>query len=232
MQIANEPGLNPECIRVLSWNVMKQAKAVLNRDLGGFSSQLDLALLQEVHVEGRGLHHFNEGWHRSFAPGFRLPGRTTGVMTLSNAGHRSENCYIHPEPLLRTPKAANLTTYGLEETDAQLLVINLHAINFSLGMRVYRRQLTDLLNHMDNHEGPVIFAGDFNAWHDLRRQLLDNAVLQHGLHEVEFEEDNRTRLFGRHLDYMFVRGLDVLEARSHHSDGSDHNPLLATVRLR
>jgi len=232
MQAGTEYRLNPGMIRVLSWNIMKQFRPQLHHDLAGFSKDVDLALLQEVHVEGSGLGHFDESWHRSFTAGFRLPGITTGVMTLSGAFHRTQDSYRHAEPLLRTPKAANLSTYGLEGLDESLLVVNLHAVNYSLGLSAWRGQLEDLLSHMDSHQGPVIFAGDFNTWHRQRKQLLEQRASHHGLKEVAFEDDRRTRVFGRCLDYMFVRGLDVIDAVTHHSEASDHNPLMAMFALR
>jgi len=231
MQITHEQRLDPEIIRVLSWNIKKQSRPQLNVDLAGLSKEVDLALLQEVHMEGRGLHHFNESWHRNFASGFSLPRRTTGVMTLSTSGFVHQDKFIHAEPLFRTNKAASLTCYPLKGIDQTLLVINLHAVNFSLGMQSYNRQLHDLLAHVDSHEGPVIFAGDFNAWHQQRLQLLEEIASHRGLREVTFDDDRRMRIFGRFLDYMFVRDLQVLEARTLHSEGSDHNPLLATLSL-
>jgi endonuclease/exonuclease/phosphatase (EEP) superfamily protein YafD len=231
MHNSNESRLNPGNIRVLSWNVKKQSRTQLGADLADFSRSVDLALLQEVHKEGVSLDHFSENWHRSFAPGFSLPGRTTGVMTVSNVGHSSENGLQHNEPVFRTAKAANITTYGLTDHPDPLLVINLHAVNFSLGMNAYTRQLKDLLKHIDAHKGPVIFAGDFNAWRQQRTQLLDEISTRHGLREVLFEEDRRSRVFGRHLDYMFVRDLTVHDSHTQHSNASDHNPLLATVGL-
>lgn len=231
MHISSESRLNPESIRVLSWNVKKQSRAQMGADLAGFSSSVDLALLQEVHKEGMCLEHFSDNWHRSFAPGFSLPGRTTGVMTVSNVGHSSESGFRHAEPVFRTAKAANITTYGLTDHPDPLLVINLHAVNFSLGMNAYTRQLKDLLKHIDAHKGPVIFAGDFNAWRQQRTLLLNEISNRHGLMEVLFEEDRRSRVFGRHLDYMFVRGLTVHDSHTLLSEASDHNPLLATVGL-
>ncbi len=215
----------------MSWNVKKQSRAQMGPDLAGFSSSVDLALLQEVHKEGMCLDHFSANWHRSFAPGFSLPGRTTGVMTVSSVGHSSESGLRHAEPVFRTAKAANITTYGLTDHPDPLLVINLHAVNFSLGMNAYTRQLKDLLKHIDAHKGPVIFAGDFNAWREQRTRLVSEVSNRHGLTEVLFEEDKRSQVFGRHLDYMFVRGLTVHDSYTHHSDASDHNPLLATVGL-
>ena len=231
MQILDESRLNPDAIRVLSWNIKKQSRPQLNTDLAGFCQDIDLALLQEVHVEGNYLHHFHDGWHRSFAPGFILPRRTTGVMTLSTSSHLREDRFSHAEPILRTMKAANATTYALHGRDEALLVINLHAVNFSFGMQAYTRQIHDLLKHVDLHEGPVIFAGDFNAWHNLRKQLLEEIASHKGFVEVPFADDHRMQFFGKHLDYMFVRDLRVHEARTLAARGSDHNPLLATLGL-
>ena len=231
MQNIHEIPLNPEAIRVLSWNIQKQSRPQLSADLAGFCREIDLALLQEVHVEGNYLHHFHDGWHRSFAPGFSLPRRTTGVMTLSVSGHRQQDRFCHPEPILRTLKAANATTHALAGMDEPLLVVNLHAVNFSLGMQAYTRQLHDLLQCVDRHEGPVIFAGDFNAWHNMRKQLLDEIASHRGFVEVPFAVDHRMQIFGKPLDYMFIRDLKVLEARTLASRGSDHNPLLASLGL-
>ena len=60
MHNSNESRLNPENIRVLSWNVKKQSRTQLGADLADFSRSVDLALLQEVHKEGVSLDHFSE----------------------------------------------------------------------------------------------------------------------------------------------------------------------------
>jgi endonuclease/exonuclease/phosphatase (EEP) superfamily protein YafD len=43
--------------------------------------------------------------------------------------------------------------------------------------------------------------------------------------------DTRSRVLGRHVDYVFVRGLEVISAEAPEVDSSDHNPVLATLRL-
>lgn len=84
-------------------------------------------------MEGNDLHHFHDGWYRSFAPGFRVLHRTTGVMTLATSDFVEEAGFRHAEPLLRTAKAASLTRFPLAGMDETLLVINLHAVNFGWG---------------------------------------------------------------------------------------------------
>lgn len=44
------------------------------------------------------------------------------------------------------------------------MVINIHAINFSIGVEVYGKQLDAIGEQVKRHAGPVIMAGDFNAW--------------------------------------------------------------------
>jgi endonuclease/exonuclease/phosphatase (EEP) superfamily protein YafD len=42
---------------------------------------------------------------------------------------------------------------------------------------------------------------------------------------VEFDDDERKRVFGKPLDHVYVRGLDVRSATTHAIDTSDHNPM-------
>ena len=44
--------------------------------------------------------------------------------------------------------------------------------------------------------------------------------------------DTRTRFLGQQVDYVFVRGLDVVDAEAPAVESSDHNPVIATLRLQ
>ena len=46
------------------------------------------------------------------------------------------------------------------------------------------------------------------------------------LRQVRFTDDQRRRAFGRPLDFVFYRGLNVSEASVLVTRASDHNPLL------
>ncbi len=107
-------------------------------------------------------------------------------------------------------------------------MINVHAINFSFGVDVYQRQLNSLSTHIIDHKGPVILAGDFNAWSRPRVNVLKRFARRLKLKEVIFEKDLRTRAFGKPLDYIFYRGLSLNKAEILITDASDHNPLVAT----
>ncbi len=46
------------------------------------------------------------------------------------------------------------------------------------------------------------------------------------LRPVYFDDDQRRRAFGRPLDFVFYRGLNVTEASVLVTRASDHNPLI------
>ena len=111
--------------------------------------------------------------------------------------------------------------------DARLLmVVNIHAVNFSLGVDVYSKQLLPIGDQIAHHSGPVIMAGDFNAWSRPRMNALYRFAREMSLREVRFSDDQRRRAFGRPLDFVFYRGLSVHDASVLVTRASDHNPLL------
>ena len=63
-----------------------------------------------------------------------------------------------------------------------------------------------------HHSGPVIMAGDFNAWSRPRMNALYRFAREMSLREVRFSDDQRRRAFGRPLDFVFYRGLSVHDA--------------------
>ena len=158
-------------------------------------------------------------------PALVLPQHPSGVMTLASA-HPIYCCPLRErEPILRLPKSALVTVYPLP--DARLLmVVNIHAVNFSLGVDVYSKQLLPIGDQIAHHSGPVIMAGDFNAWSRPRMNALYRFAREMSLREVRFSDDQRRRAFGRPLDFVFYRGLSVHDASVLVTRASDHNPLL------
>ena len=100
---------------------------------------------------------------------------------------------------------------------------------FAFGLEDFRRQFADLADLMGQHQGPIILAGDLNTWSDSRQAVVDELMSWHGLEPVSFEPDLRTRVFGRVLDHIYIRGLRALSAEVIPVGTSDHNPL--RVRL-
>ncbi|MCA6961782.1 endonuclease/exonuclease/phosphatase family protein, partial [Pectobacterium odoriferum] len=108
----------------------------------------------------------------------------------------------------------------------RLMVINIHAVNFSFGVEVYTKQLATIGEQLVHHQGPAIMAGDFNAWSQQRINALNRFAARMGLQEVHFVDDHRRKAFGRPLDFVFYRELTVNQSSVLVTQASDHNPLL------
>jgi endonuclease/exonuclease/phosphatase (EEP) superfamily protein YafD len=216
-------------LEVLSWNIQKASNAGWAKDLAGLSEGIDLAFIQEAAREAHIPQSIPLDLYPSFAAGYTTATQETGVLTLS-AGTPSIHCEFQAwEPWLGTPKATSVTKYPLQDREDRLLAINLHAINFDLGLETFVSQFEAIREVLATHEGPIIVAGDLNTWSYGRQSLVDDFMLEHGLASVSFDPDLRTRAFGRALDHIYVRGLKANEARVVPVTSSDHNPL--RVRL-
>ena len=144
-------------------------------------------------------------------------------MTLS-AAHPVYCCRCCASAILRLAKSALVTVYPLPDTRL-LMVVNIHAVNFSLGVDVYSKQLLPIGDQIAHHSGPIIMAGDFNA-EPSTHDALYRFAREMSLREVRFSDDQRKKAFGRPLDFVFYRGLSVHDASVLVTRASDHNPLL------
>ena len=216
-------------LEVLSWNIQKASRHGWANDLANIGAGVDLAFIQEAAVEAQIPHFLPTDLYPNFAAGYTTAGRSTGVMTLST-GTPSVHCRLTAwEPWLGTPKATSITEYPLKDRHDHLLAINLHAINFDLGLERFNAQFDALRDVLARHKGPVILAGDLNTWSSDRQSLVDAFMREHGLGSVSFEPDLRTRAFGHAIDHIYVRGLRADHARVIPVTSSDHNAL--RVRL-
>jgi endonuclease/exonuclease/phosphatase (EEP) superfamily protein YafD len=134
------------------------------------------------------------------------------------------------EPLLHTPKTSLLTRFDLSE-GGSLVVVNVHAINFTMDAIRFRASWQELETVLQPHAGPLIVAGDFNTWNADRQAVVVNATRRMGLTPVHFSSDQRTRIFDRTVDHVYYRGLLPLEALVHEVKTSDHNPMRVTFKL-
>ena len=214
---------------VLSWNIQKASNEGWAEDLAAIAGGVQLAFIQEASLQAQIPRAIPTPLIQAFAAGYTTREQSTGVMTLS-ASNPSLHCNLTAwEPLLGTPKATSVTEYPLQDREDRLLAINLHAVNFTLGLENFQQQFSALGDLLRRHHGPVILAGDLNTWSDRRQALVDRFMQQHGLGAVTFEPDLRTTAFGRALDHIYVRGLQATFARVIPVSSSDHNPL--RVRL-
>nr|WP_306310633.1 endonuclease/exonuclease/phosphatase family protein [Xenorhabdus aichiensis] len=224
------PARNHElCVAI--WNIYKQQRPSWQEVLGSLIESSQLILLQEAQTTPDLLKFVTaSGLVADQVPAFSIPQHPSGVMTLAS----SSPVYCYPlrekEPILRLSKSSLITIYPLPD-DRQLMVINVHAINFSLGVDVYSRQLNNIGIHINLHHGPVIFAGDFNAWSRRRLKVLVRFAQRMQLKEVYFNDDHRTIVFGKPLDFVFYRELKVLNAAVLTTMASDHNPLIVNFSL-
>jgi endonuclease/exonuclease/phosphatase (EEP) superfamily protein YafD len=126
-----------------------------------------------------------------------------------------------------------ITRYPLAGTPSgrhELLVANIHAINIR-GEGAFRGQLSQLLKSLNEHSGPVLFAGDFNTWSDDRMDQLRRMTERAGLVPVEFGE-GRKSFMGNVLDHVFVRELQVVASRVRLDiESSDHSAMQMELRF-
>jgi len=228
---ASATGLNTDEIRVVSWNMQKKSIPNWRADYSRLTEGRDLILIQEASLRVDTVGDLPAAPHWSFAPGYRTGDSITGVLTLSSSQPLARCSFVNVEPLLRTPKATSITQFALEGRDETLLVVNVHAVNFSLGLGAYKRQFAQIANVLEGHQGPIIVSGDLNTWRAGRTRTIEAMAEELELTAVEFSDDNRTRFFGSPLDHIYVRGLSATSSDSSVVTSSDHNPLTVTLGM-
>ena len=217
--------LDPYWIELLNWNIQKGGSTDWGLELAELGQHADVLTLQEAPLVNAGWEdHVADDFH-AFAPGYNTRQSPTGVMTVSTAAPLVQCNLSAREPLLRTPKATLVTEYALSGRHETLLVINIHAVNFTLGLGAFEAQLGNAADVLERHDGPVIFAGDFNTWRQSRLEHLEVLIDSHGLAAVQFQDDERKRFLGYPLDHVYVRGLEVVASETHDTRSSDHNPM-------
>lgn len=230
--IVDQPLIVANQLSILVWNIFKQKRADSLAFLEKYLDQTQLILLQEAQTTPRLLNFIRKNQKvADHVPAYSFNDSYAGVMTIANAKPISAIAFKEKEPLIRIPKSALVTQYRLPNTTQSLLVANIHAVNFSFGVKIYRQQIRMLLNRIQLHEGPVILAGDFNAWSRQRLHLLYNLVRMMNLKPVNFTTDLRKTFMGRPLDFVFYRGLKIEQASILHTNTSDHNPLFVSFSL-
>ena len=211
---------------VAVWNAAKVTGSPWREDLDWLTDQHDLVLVQEFALAV----DWESGGYLSFAPGFGARNAITGVATLSRVPPSARCQFDAREPMLRTRKATSITSYPLQG-GGELVVVNLHAVNFALGLVNFRAQLKEAVDTVASHTGPLIFSGDFNTWRAGRVAIKEELLSQLELTAVEFEQDDRKKVFGQYLDHIYVRNLKVLDATTSVLKVSDHNPMFVRLGL-
>jgi endonuclease/exonuclease/phosphatase (EEP) superfamily protein YafD len=232
--------LNPNDIKILVWNMYKGEKETWIQDFLKLSKDKDILLLQEVFLDPKMKSTFLKDQLRGFfmAISFfdtKKLRAATGVATASHARplrtfwQRSS----FREPVVDTPKMVTFAEYELEGTTETLMTANLHAINFVPAYK-FKDMVESIINELEKHDGPIVFAGDFNTWSKQKINIMHELTGRIGLEEVHFSDgDERMKTFGNVIDYVFTKGLNVKKSEVYGEiEGSDHKAMEVHLSLK
>lgn len=236
---APQEALSPKSISILVWNIHKGSAPQFAADYQRLSDEKHLVLLQEANLTEE-LRETLLGQQLFYTHGksFTSPIRNVrmGVASGSRALPESSLAQVSSVREVRsaTPKVVLFQTYRLKGRRQQLLVANVHAINF-VPNPDFVKHILQISRQLSSHTGPMIVGGDFNTWNLQRLEFLDQLLGRVGLRRVQFPK-GRTRfpslgtIFGMQtggeLDQVYVRGARVVSTKVHAQiTSSDHKPL-------
>ena len=244
--------LNDSSIKVLVWNIHKEGNSrdwVEDYDKIYKDKKPDIIVFQEARLD-TGLKHAllktskEMGW--IFSPNIKERNHDTysGVLTASKAKPYEQYSITTEElePVVKTPKTTLITSYKLSPSNESLLVVNIHGINMA-NLEKFKAQLFKIVNKISRHNGPIIFAGDFNTRNKKRLIfLLKELKARLGLETVAFTKEDEKEIkrfffFSTPLDHIFY-SCKELEVKQDRSDvlvtikSSDHKPLFVEFKVR
>ena len=225
----------PSTFGVLCWNVHKNN--TIHADFEPFlkkftqEQNVDFLLFQEANF--RDDKYFTlPNFTFDAAANLEFRGEFYGVLSASRVESIDAQAYLSEgrESLIGPHKSLLLSGYAFEDK-SELLVLNVHAINFRENKR-YDKELERFLELMQDHQGPMIIAGDFNSWNKKRMKKLHEIRAKLALNSVPFQQVDEVKSFmGNHLDFIFYRGVELVDYKVYKNHGlSDHNPLFAQFK--
>ena len=225
-------GIDPEQFSLLSWNSHRGSHQNWHNDLVSLARGADIILLQEAALkpvlEAQPDLSANQ-W--LMAAAFYLEDQEIGVMSAARVPAEAYCVNREPEPILQIPKVGLAAAYPLAGLDQELLVVNIHMVNFTIKTEAIQRQIGALERLVRTHRGPVIVAGDFNTWNEEREALVHRKMTDLGMRPVAFDPDHRASFFKHKVDAVYYRNLEVTKSLSHQVESSDHTPLEVHFRL-
>jgi endonuclease/exonuclease/phosphatase (EEP) superfamily protein YafD len=222
--------LSADGFTLVNWNMYKGSKTGWEAELDQLIRNADVVILQEAYLN----ESMTEALRRSqlnwgLATAFRYRGIEAGVLTASRANFKGICMQRYREPVVNTPKTSLLARFRLSN-GALLMVVNIHAINFTVDTDYFRETWQGLEEIVKSHDGPLIVAGDFNTWSASRQRAVESTAQRLELTPVNFTEDQRTRIMDRAVDHVYYRDLVVLEAIVLAVQASDHNAMRVTFK--
>ena len=228
--------LNPENINLFVWNIYKADYYQWEDQYTSQLPKFDIFMIQEVLTKPVVTNIFNSKLGIEYQSATSFIYKKTGFSTGIATGSYTKATWTHYlrskklEPIVGTPKLTLFTKYKLKNTDKELLVVNIHAINFVTSFALHS-QLKDASKIIKKHNGPAIFAGDFNTWTYEKQSFLRKLTQNMRFKEVTFKNDTRKKMFGWILDFIFVKDLEVISSNVHDElDGSDHKAISASLK--
>ena len=225
----------PKVIDVAIWNIWKGSGGKLFLDeYHRLIRGRHLLLLQEVLLTLKALGNFAPaGFSASHGATYRRrDGLRDGVMTVAVASPSDMAQRIlcaSPEPFLKTTKATLITHFQVAGLRRKLCVVNTHA-KLVRRPATAVREIQRVLGRIDEHEGPILYAGDFNTFSKTYIREVDRIMATIGLKRVILEADPRTVTTA--LDQIYVRGIRVISAKVETGYlHSDHFPITATLEI-
>ncbi len=225
----------PDTFGVLCWNVYKN-----NRKQPAFyhflkslvgAKKIDLLLFQEANFKD-GKSCMLTDFAFDAAANLEYRGKFFGVLTASRAVSQRSKAYLTEgrECLLYTHKSLLLSEFSFRD-GSRLLILNVHAINFRENKQ-YDQELDRFLEYVEDHQGPMIIAGDFNSWSIKRMQKLEEMKKILSLKAINFKDKEKIKSFMEYpLDHIFYRGLELMSSAVIDGDNlSDHSPLFARFK--
>lgn len=215
--------IDSDILKIVVWNLCKFSKRNIKTELGSIFSESD----PHVFLGQESL--WAESWEKYFAElsnfkglmgnSFLVKKKTpTGVLSLVKSQPISTHFFRSEvrEPVSGTPKTIIGTKILWK--NLEVLLLNIHAINF-VKAKTLKHQLEETQSLLNDHSGPVIYAGDFNTWSGSRLNVVESFMNRNNLSEVAFAAPKK-------LDKVYCRGVVLTYSKVLHSfRGSDHKPL-------
>lgn len=228
----------PSSFDVLVWNVFKCKKKGWQEDFKHLAHNKDIVLLQEAVVNSPFDDYFTQSvtqeWIMARSFGVVKSNLETGVKTGSRVSAQNYHfsTSLHGEPFSATKKMSLASYYPIQSNAEPLLVVNTHLINF-VSFNKFQAHLNRVFHTIQQHSGPVLLAGDFNTWNRKRMDYLTTLASNCALEEVVIERQPKLAHLLRHLDHVYCRGLEILQAQVHNNiQSSDHLPISLSLRAK
>lgn len=211
-------------LNVLVWNIYKGRKKEFIPAFQALSKGRDLVLISEGTTAAPVTSAFellpDFGWN--FSVSFLMKnevGTGTAIGSYAKAYDVKHYRTKDLEPAVKSPKAMTSAKFSIDGFSEKILVISIHGINWS-GDEAIVRQVADVMPEIQAHQGPIVFAGDFNFKNKTRLQEVAKLLATAGLQRVTWVNPLK-----KQLDDAFTRGVVVHSAKLNHDfddTGSDH----------